>query len=80
LASQILIEVLESSNNFQSLELASTSIIEALLSLLKGVLQSHIADDIIVHCVTDKLEAIFSVQYFDESAFINNLEGIFRGV
>jgi hypothetical protein len=33
-----------------------------------------------VHCVTDKLEAIFSVQYFDESAFINNLEGILRGV
>ena len=33
-----------------------------------------------MYCVTDKLEAIFSVQDFDESAFIKNLESIFLRV
>ena len=80
LTSEVLIEVLESCDYLQSLELPSASIIEALLSLLEGVLQSHIANDIIVNSVTDKLKAVFSVQNFDESPFIDNLEGVLARV
>jgi len=50
------------------------------LSLLEGVLQSHIANDIIVNSVTDKLKAVLSVQNFDECSFIDNLEGVLARV
>lgn len=33
-----------------------------------------------MNSVTDKLKAVFSVQNFDESAFIDNLEGVLARV
>jgi hypothetical protein len=61
LASQILIEVLEARDNFQGLELACASIKETFLSLLEGVLQCHIANNVTMNGVTDKLETVLGV-------------------
>jgi len=61
LASQILIEVLEACDNFQGLELSCASIKETFLSLLEGVLQGHIANNVTMNGVTDKLETVLGV-------------------